>query len=110
MADLDQYDRRILAALQKNGALTNGALSEIVRLSPSQCSRRRLARWRTIEAMVVDLPLPVAPQMRKRPFLASRKALRAGVGTLMAKGSGMALGKRRRTQRSLPLVTIWLTR
>ena len=43
MAQLDQYDRRILAALQKNGALTNGALSEIVRLSPSQCSRRRLA-------------------------------------------------------------------
>lgn len=38
---LDQFDRRILTALQKDGSLTNGALSEIVRLSPSQCSRRR---------------------------------------------------------------------
>ena len=40
---LDIYDRRILEALQRDGALTNGALSEIVRLSPSQCSRRRAA-------------------------------------------------------------------
>ncbi len=27
----------------------------------------------TIEAMVVDLPLPVAPQIRNNPFLASGK-------------------------------------
>lgn len=40
---LDQFDRRILTALQRDGSLTNGALSEIVRLSPSQCSRRRAA-------------------------------------------------------------------
>jgi DNA-binding Lrp family transcriptional regulator len=39
----DQYDLRILQALQKDGSLTNGALSELVRLSPSQCSRRRAA-------------------------------------------------------------------
>ena len=40
---LDVFDQRILAALQRDGALTNGALAEIVRLSASQCSRRRAA-------------------------------------------------------------------
>ncbi len=39
---LDEYDRKILAALVQNGALTNAQLSEIVNLSPSQCSRRRI--------------------------------------------------------------------
>ena len=39
---LDKYDRKILAALVQNGALTNAQLSEIVNLSPSQCSRRRI--------------------------------------------------------------------
>lgn len=38
---LDHFDRKILDALQKDGSLTNGSLSEIVNLSPSQCSRRR---------------------------------------------------------------------
>lgn len=40
---LDRYDRHILDALQRDGSLTNGKLSEIVNLSPSQCSRRRFA-------------------------------------------------------------------
>ena len=40
---LDVFDQRILAALQRDGALTNGALAEIVLLSASQCSRRRAA-------------------------------------------------------------------
>lgn len=39
---LDEYDRKILDALVQNGALTNAQLSEIVNLSPSQCSRRRI--------------------------------------------------------------------
>ena len=45
MADLvhDSFDRAILGALQRDGALTNAQLSEIVHLSPSQCSRRRAA-------------------------------------------------------------------
>ena len=38
---LDAFDRHILDALQRDGSLTNSALSEIVNLSPSQCSRRR---------------------------------------------------------------------
>ncbi|MDQ0317440.1 Lrp/AsnC family transcriptional regulator [Amorphus orientalis] len=38
---MDAYDRKILAALQADGRLTNAELSERVNLSPSQCSRRR---------------------------------------------------------------------
>lgn len=38
---MDSYDRRILAALQANGRLTNQELGERVSLSASQCSRRR---------------------------------------------------------------------
>lgn len=39
---LDPYDLTILRALEKDGALTNAQLSEVVNLSPSQCSRRRV--------------------------------------------------------------------
>ncbi|MDT9601052.1 Lrp/AsnC family transcriptional regulator [Sphingosinicella rhizophila] len=42
---LDRLDRRILAALQADGRLTNQALSERVALSPSAC----LARVRRLE-------------------------------------------------------------
>lgn len=40
---IDRHDRQILHALQKDGSLTNGQLSELINLSPSQCSRRRMA-------------------------------------------------------------------
>lgn len=36
----DRYDRRILAALQADGRLSNQELAEQVGLSPSPCSRR----------------------------------------------------------------------
>ena len=39
---IDEYDHKILNALQRNGALTNAELSNEVNLSASQCSRRRL--------------------------------------------------------------------
>lgn len=39
---LDSFDHKILRALQKNSALTNAQLSEVVNLSTSQCSRRRV--------------------------------------------------------------------
>jgi Lrp/AsnC family leucine-responsive transcriptional regulator len=39
-AELDATDRRILAALQKEGRITNAELSERVNLSPSACHRR----------------------------------------------------------------------
>lgn len=38
---LDQFDLKILTALQIDGRLTNNQLSEKIALSPSQCSRRR---------------------------------------------------------------------
>lgn len=38
--NLDATDRRILAALQKAGRMTNAELSERVNLSPSACHRR----------------------------------------------------------------------
>jgi DNA-binding Lrp family transcriptional regulator len=43
VADLDSFDRKLLAALQDDGRLTNQELGERIGLSPSQCSRRRQA-------------------------------------------------------------------
>ncbi|GKY86549.1 Lrp/AsnC family transcriptional regulator [Sinisalibacter aestuarii] len=40
---IDSFDRAILDALQRDGAMTNAALAEVVHLSASQCSRRRSA-------------------------------------------------------------------
>ena len=40
---LDSFEIAVLAALQRNGAMTNAALADVVNLSPSQCSRRRAA-------------------------------------------------------------------
>lgn len=40
---LDRFDKLLLDALQKDGALTNAELSQKVNLSASQCSRRRSA-------------------------------------------------------------------
>ncbi len=40
---MDDLDRKILVALQKDGRLTNGEVGEEVGLSPSVCSRRRTA-------------------------------------------------------------------
>lgn len=38
---LDQFDRKLLAALQRDARLTNSELAEAIGLSASQCSRRR---------------------------------------------------------------------
>ncbi|KRW95283.1 AsnC family transcriptional regulator [Paracoccus sp. MKU1] len=40
---MDGFDIAILNALQRDGAMTNAALAELVNLSASQCSRRRAA-------------------------------------------------------------------
>lgn len=40
---MDGFDLTLLAALQRDGALTNAALAEVVNLSASQISRRRAA-------------------------------------------------------------------
>ena len=39
--DIDGFDLRLLDALQEDGARTNQQLADLVRLSPSQVSRRR---------------------------------------------------------------------
>ncbi len=43
MYQRDDYDLKILTLLQTNGRLTNQELSELIGLSASQCSRRRIA-------------------------------------------------------------------
>ena len=40
---IDGFDRKLLAALQADGRLTNQQLADVVGLSASQCSRRRAA-------------------------------------------------------------------
>ncbi len=40
---VDEFDVKILTLLQENGRLTNQELSDLVGLSPSQCSRRRIS-------------------------------------------------------------------
>src|SRR5438309_10418156 len=42
MISLDGFDLKLLAALQDDGRLTNQQLAEVVGLSASQCSRRRM--------------------------------------------------------------------
>ena len=42
MISVDAFDLRILAALQDDGRLTNQELADLVGLSASQCSRRRM--------------------------------------------------------------------
>ena len=39
-SELDSYDRKILAALQRDGRLSNVQLAEEIGLSPSPCLRR----------------------------------------------------------------------
>ncbi len=39
---IDEFDRKILRALQKDGRLSNADLSDRVNLSASQCARRRV--------------------------------------------------------------------
>ena len=43
MTHIDDYDLKILTLLQSNGRLTNRELSDLVGLSASQCSRRRIS-------------------------------------------------------------------
>ena len=40
---MDEFDLKLLDALQRDGRLTNHELADAVGLSPSQCSRRRAA-------------------------------------------------------------------
>jgi DNA-binding Lrp family transcriptional regulator len=42
MIDIDSFDLKMLVALQDDGRLTNQQLADLVGLSASQCSRRRM--------------------------------------------------------------------
>ncbi|MCI0466992.1 MAG: Lrp/AsnC family transcriptional regulator, partial [Beijerinckiaceae bacterium] len=42
LSALDQFDLKLLAALEADGRLTNAELGERIGLSASQCSRRRI--------------------------------------------------------------------
>jgi len=55
--DLDPIDQRLLAALQRDGRMSNAELSEQVNLSPSACHRRvqRLERLGVIRGYVALL-------------------------------------------------------
>src|ERR1700733_4402219 len=60
-AELDRIDRRILAALQANGRMSNLELAELVGLSPTPCGRRvrRLEETGVIEGYAAQIS-PVA--------------------------------------------------
>ena len=57
MPDLDAIDLRLLAALQRDGRMTNDRLAEVAALSPSACHRRvqRMEREGIIDAYVALL-------------------------------------------------------
>lgn len=58
--DLDDFDRRLLAALQHNSRLTGAELAEIVPLSPAACLRR-VQRLRA-EGVILGEVAIVAPE------------------------------------------------
>lgn len=60
MNDIDAQDLEILTLLQANGRLGNQELSERVGLSPSQCSRRRMALEQT--GLILGYHARLAPQ------------------------------------------------
>lgn len=64
---LDDYDYKILQHLQSNGRLSNQELAEIVGLSTSQCSRRRI----TLEqkGMIMGYYAQLHPHAEKQPIM-----------------------------------------
>ena len=68
MATLDDFDVKILTLLQDNGRLTNQELSEIVALSPSQCSRRRINLEQ--QQLILGYHARVSPKALKQEIMA----------------------------------------
>lgn len=64
---LDEYDQKILQQLQANGRLSNQELAEIVGLSTSQCSRRRIALEQ--QGMVVGYFAQLHPSAEHYPVM-----------------------------------------
>lgn len=68
MANIDEYDVKILTLLQENGRLTNQELSELVGLSPSQCSRRRISLEQ--QQLILGYHARLSPKALKQEIMA----------------------------------------
>lgn len=68
MSSIDDYDVKILTLLHENGRLTNQELSDLVGLSPSQCSRRRISLEQ--QALILGYHARLAPKALKQEILA----------------------------------------
>ncbi|MBC3956732.1 Lrp/AsnC family transcriptional regulator [Pseudomonas triticifolii] len=66
--EIDDFDLKILTLLQANGRLTNQELSDLVGLSASQCSRRRISLEQA--HLILGYHARVAPQAMSRDVLA----------------------------------------
>ncbi|KAA8735257.1 Lrp/AsnC family transcriptional regulator [Acinetobacter qingfengensis] len=64
---LDEYDQRILQHLQSNGRLSNQELAEIIGLSTSQCSRRRIALEQS--GMIMGYFAQLHPDAEQNPIM-----------------------------------------
>ncbi|PPB86488.1 Lrp/AsnC family transcriptional regulator [Acinetobacter soli] len=64
---LDDYDYKILQHLQSNGRLSNQELADIVGLSTSQCSRRRIALEQ--KGMIMGYYAQLHPHAEKQPIM-----------------------------------------
>ena len=60
-AELDEFDLKLLDALQENNQRTSEELADLVHLSPASCLRRA-RRLREIKAIVADVSI-VAPEV-----------------------------------------------
>jgi len=65
--NLDDHDRRLLDLLRQNGRLTNQELADLIGLSPSQCSRRRIALEQT--GMILGYHAQLSPQADGAPVM-----------------------------------------
>lgn len=68
MSAIDDFDLKILTLLQANGRLTNQDLSELVGLSASQCSRRRIALEQA--GLILGYHARLAPQAMNTQMVA----------------------------------------
>jgi DNA-binding Lrp family transcriptional regulator len=64
---LDDFDHKILTQLQMNGRLSNQELAELVGLSMSQCSRRRVALEQ--KGMIVGYYAQLHPEAERHPIV-----------------------------------------
>jgi DNA-binding Lrp family transcriptional regulator len=68
MPAIDEFDLKILTLLQANGRLSNQDLSDLVGLSASQCSRRRIALEQA--GLILGYHARLAPQAMNTEMVA----------------------------------------